>query len=1060
MVDKPRDPTDFSDLEAKENERRKAMGLPPLPKRTWKHMSKYTEEDIEEYMAEVRETAKTLHRDQKKQMAYIEKSRRNLLAQVYGSALNKKVKPKPTDKVVIVGPSGAASATVEDVVESVVSTREKARERDLDEAVTAAIEGKTKGGKKKKVKKQKFDNESDTFEGDVFRQAFPILSQVVESLKGNRHEGGVEKSREFLRGRRTLSQTESMAESLKSLTGEQKKSVDLLGQLLNVAKGLGPRAGSTPGSQSGLNISAESSGRSGRGGDLMRRAAPYALGAAAVGAVGYGAYSMLGDGESSQGTEPVPPPAAIPYGADVDGMGLRPEAAAPPPPATPAVTPQPSESFGRQFIAARDARATAEQELASFRERAGQASVRPHSNPVLRAFSDEEYYENPEDNERFQELQRRANQTRRQEERIQRQHQFSVVGVQPSSSGLDRGMGPEGDLASPNLNQMARMVEILKSRYGYTDDQLQSLPGLRGNFIEINGKRYPSSIVGLFNRLANEELAQSADTAMASDDATAVATAMGEIQPAGPSITPTESPATTPAAPTTAVTPRISSGRQSRITRPRTLPTLGEGGDLAAGFAGGADASGMGLEPAAAQRERPRTIADAQRLWPRGHVEDLSGLVRSRLTAASQPERFEEVMEAMIKLRPNGLSRSNFANESLLRDYLIANPGRRTEANELMERAGQAMESGGQEIQRLLEQQKDGSAPSDLARPVSDRRSMTKDPLDPSAFIGSDLLLKARKVTFKGDEIEFLSGSSPMGKGSVGGFGGPPPMFGGGGAPSTGGGGGQVEGGGSQAIPGGEQTGDTSSLTFAPGVDPRIKKEVAQKIQQVESAFGKKLTITSGFRDQSRNAAAGGAKNSAHTRANAVDIRFSGNEEDTVKLIEAASAAGIGGIGVYRPGWLHLDTESKRVWGPDFSARSVPEWAKPALEAHLSGKQQDGQAVGTEAPTTSMSAEPSAAGGGAGGGEGSGSSQLTTGSASAAGSAPTDGIQVATASQENAMAERTPTAPSVVIPETPTTGQGSPGSATSATLNSPDDPGPIEPPDAAERYAMLFNMAA
>lgn len=905
MVDKPRDPTDFSDLEAKENATRKAMGLPPLPKRIWKHMSKYTEEDIEEYMAEVRETAKTLHRDQKKQMAYIEKSRRNLLAQVYGSALNKKVKPKPTDKVVIVGPTGAASATVEDIVESVVSTREKARERDLDEAVTTAIKGKTKSGKSKKAKEQKFDQKSDTFEGDVFKQAFPMLSKVVESLKGNRREEGVEKSREFLRGRRTLSQTESMAESLRSLAGEQKKSVDILGQLLNVAKGLKPAGATTNQSGSGSgapNVEVDLDRRSraavtpkaaNRQPQQSRMGTAGKVGIAAAGGAvvaggAYAAYRGLSGSLQSESTPAAAPPAVSP--------------------STAVVNEENQDALGRQFLQASEETERLGRERAEFEERHGTRdttrTVRPEpGSNIYFAPYQVEAYSNSEVQGQYQQLSESQGASQRQ-----------------MNSALREAMT---NLAGP-VNQMTgrrpRVGAVLVQRYGYTEEQLRETMSAGG---------FPA-IERLLEQEVKKELRERGrNPRQVSQSAT---------QSTAETITPTEPPApvqevVTPAA----AAPRISSG---------------------------------------------------------------SGLSRilSRIT------------------------------------------GRRPAT---------AVSEGG------------AAATVDFARPISDRRSDSESlakSMDPSTFMGSDLLLKARKMTFKGDEIEFVSGSSPMGKGSTGGFGGSP-MFGGGGAPSTGGGG-QVEGSGSQAMPGGEQTGDTSNLTFAPGVDPRIKKEVAQKIQQVESAFGKKLTVTSGFRDQSRNAAAGGAKNSAHTRANAVDIRFSGNEEDTVKLIEAASAAGIGGIGVYRPGWLHLDTESKRVWGPDFSARSVPEWAKPALDAHLSGKQQDGQAVGTEAPTPSMSAESSAAGGGAGGGEGSGSAQLTTGSASATGSAPTDGIQVATASQENAMAERTPAAPSVVIPETPTTGQGSPGSAMSATLNSPDDPGSIEPPDAAERYAMLFNMAA
>ena len=395
---------------------------------------------------------------------------------------------------------------------------------------------------------------------------------------------------------------------------------------------------------------------------------------------------------------------------------------------------------------------------------------------------------------------------------------------------------------------------------------------------------------------------------------------------------------------------------------------------------------------------------------------DVEQIVRAIVNRQREPNRYEEVIGYLQQLYPTGIPNNSLLIESRIRDYMRANPGTKGPVP--------TSPDDNRDVEDLR-----ASFTNRISNREVGAEAIPKDPVsqvDPSAFMGSDLLLRARKVTFKGDEIEFLSGSTATGKKS-------------------------------------------------PGVMPGIKKDIAQKIQQIESSFGKKLTVTSGCRDQSRNAAAGGARNSAHTRANAVDIQFSGNQEDTVKLIEAASAAGIGGIGVYRPGWLHLDTESKRVWGPDFSARSIPEWAKPALEAHMSGKtKQDAQQVATEAPTPSMAAEapaapPAAPAASAGGGEGSGSASMVPdvgggssapGAPAAEGSAPTDGLQVATASQENAVAERTPMAPSVVIPDTPTQGRGSPGVSAPATFNSPNDPGPVEPADAAERYAKLFNMAA
>lgn len=139
--------------------------------------------------------------------------------------------------------------------------------------------------------------------------------------------------------------------------------------------------------------------------------------------------------------------------------------------------------------------------------------------------------------------------------------------------------------------------------------------------------------------------------------------------------------------------------------------------------------------------------------------------------------------------------------------------------------------------------------------------------------------------------------------------------------------------------------GDFSKPAGAEGVN----KGMVEKLAQIQSAFGP-LKVTSGFRDPAHNARVGGAKDSAHTRANAVDVTFSGDEQKTIQLVQAASKAGIGGIGVYKPGFVHLDTESRRVWGPDYTAKTVPQWASGVLQAHMSGEmgKYDAGAAGTK----------------------------------------------------------------------------------------------------------------
>lgn len=741
------------------------------------------------------------------------------------------------------------------------------------------------------------------FGDDVFRQAFPTLSAIADSLESKKKDEVKDNTRQTAYRDRAMRNSESMASSLAQLVIEQGKSIALLKELLTAIKGLATRQGpESPGLSDML-----SSGRRGRRSKLV--AAATAAGAA-VG--GYALYNALRSDEPSTSAESseqpaaqpeapsqveTPPPAPTPatarirasrgtysagglqvtYSASRDGRytvgsnevdegtyrrfietinrevplddfeaaqakqrdvinilteiqsgraapaipqqasnttapvptaapttnepriaargatprisGAAPEQrqglAAPAPAAVASrQSPEPAtaniDALGQRYAEARTARVTADQDLASFRERAGPSKTRESRDGL----SYEEYYDKPEDNEQFQALQNRAAAARNQEETIQRQHQFAVVGVQPRRDRLGRvsGMDESGRYSAPNESQIARMIELLRSRYNYTDEQLQRLPGSPGNSIIVGNRSYPMSVVGLFERHANEDL--------------------------------------------------------------------------------------------------------------------------SRASTAVEP----------------------------------------------------------------------------------------------------------------------ASGGQPQGAGSV-----------------------ASEGG--DATRTDAQSGPTGDLSFAPGVDPRIGNDIAQKVERIKGVASD-MVITSGFRDPQRNAAAGGARNSAHLRGNAVDIQFRGNEQDTVKVIEAASAAGVGGIGVYRPGWLHLDTESRRVWGPDFSDRSIPEWARPAMQAHASGQrpsQSPAQPVETEPSTPSLTVE------------GAGSSQS---SASPAESTPTSGSAVASASQENAVAERTPVPPTVVTSEAGTSGQASPGASTPGTFSSPDDPGSVEPADSADRYARLFNMAA
>ncbi|MBN9020038.1 MAG: DUF882 domain-containing protein [Rhizobiales bacterium] len=103
------------------------------------------------------------------------------------------------------------------------------------------------------------------------------------------------------------------------------------------------------------------------------------------------------------------------------------------------------------------------------------------------------------------------------------------------------------------------------------------------------------------------------------------------------------------------------------------------------------------------------------------------------------------------------------------------------------------------------------------------------------------------------------------------------------------------------------------------------------------------VRVNSGFRDPSRNAAAGGAKKSQHINGNAIDLDISGFSDDQKRaVLSAAIKSGARGIGIYPSGnSLHIDVrETPTFWGTvpgnayaGASYKTAPEWARGELTA-------------------------------------------------------------------------------------------------------------------------------
>jgi hypothetical protein len=122
-------------------------------------------------------------------------------------------------------------------------------------------------------------------------------------------------------------------------------------------------------------------------------------------------------------------------------------------------------------------------------------------------------------------------------------------------------------------------------------------------------------------------------------------------------------------------------------------------------------------------------------------------------------------------------------------------------------------------------------------------------------------------------------------------------------------------------------------------VDTNINTALQSKIDAIASEYGKSFTIVSGYRDPKYNKLIGGAGKSEHMNHNAVDIHLDDKtKEDTLRFVEISSKNGIGGIGVYSPGVVHIDIGSRRYWGSDHSSATLPSWAKSTIQAHMANK--------------------------------------------------------------------------------------------------------------------------
>lgn len=96
-------------------------------------------------------------------------------------------------------------------------------------------------------------------------------------------------------------------------------------------------------------------------------------------------------------------------------------------------------------------------------------------------------------------------------------------------------------------------------------------------------------------------------------------------------------------------------------------------------------------------------------------------------------------------------------------------------------------------------------------------------------------------------------------------------------------------------------------------------RKLSHRLQTIRDAFGKPITIESGYRCPEHNKKVGGAEKSLHLKGMAADLKFSEKSGDFAHgFIEGLIAAGRldeGGIGRYRkyPDMVHYDYRGKRA---------------------------------------------------------------------------------------------------------------------------------------------------
>lgn len=90
-------------------------------------------------------------------------------------------------------------------------------------------------------------------------------------------------------------------------------------------------------------------------------------------------------------------------------------------------------------------------------------------------------------------------------------------------------------------------------------------------------------------------------------------------------------------------------------------------------------------------------------------------------------------------------------------------------------------------------------------------------------------------------------------------------------------------------------------------------KVLVAAVGSISRKYGKKVVIDSAYRSPEHNKSVHGATKSYHMKCAALDIAVPGvSKEELFRYV--GTIPGIGGRGIYRSGYIHIDTGPRRQW--------------------------------------------------------------------------------------------------------------------------------------------------